>query len=447
MTCAKNTAKRNDDSVEEARAQPHSRSWLRLHISTWVSAAVATVVLTLIVIPGRANNHGAFTGALLFQEHGWPFVFLDRVAPEFGAGNLSDAEEFFSSQHLNEGVRWASFPDTLDMIVFSFKESGPSWLETANWSFSGTFWVCKLGLVLDLLTALGIVAAVAAVYEWWRRRHWQYSLRCLLAATLVISAMLGWSVRGHQLESRAAADLQNKGLEVSVQCIAPVWLKMLIGENHLPTFVHVMCITAPDMKPAPENMDRYKQAVAVMADNAKHLRWLQHLFLDSLPVTDADLKDVEAWTELAVLCLDGTQVTDAGLEYIHDLPRLRFLSLDDTRVTGTGLQFLQELPQLQDLSLDDAPVADAALCHLKVLPQLRDLSLNGTKVTDAGLQYLAGLTNLKTIRLDHTVITDNGLLQLERLSQLEQLQLRDTKVTDAGIERLQQVLPKCEVDR
>ena len=159
------------------------------------------------------------------------------------------------------------------------------------------------------------------------------------------SATLSWSVGRHQLESRAAAELRNNGFEVSLQCIAPVWLKMLIGENHLSTFAHVVCISALETKPIPEDTDRCKRAVATMADNAKHLRWLQLLFLDSMPVMDADLRDIGAWTESEVVWLDGTQVTDAGREYIHDLPRLRFLSLDHTLIAGTGLQYLRACPE------------------------------------------------------------------------------------------------------
>ncbi len=107
------TSTRSDDGMAaQSPAPPQCRSCRRLHFSTWVVAGVALAILTLIVIPGRVNNHDAFTAAPLFYEHGWPFVFLDRFAPPPPVlpGSDSDAIDFLRSGREREGLRsgWTS---------------------------------------------------------------------------------------------------------------------------------------------------------------------------------------------------------------------------------------------------------------------------------------------------------------------------------------------------
>ena len=83
MNDAQQSTGSQDGLAEHSRASLQCRRWRRLHFSTWLVAATALAILTLLVVPGGVNNHDAFTAAPLFYEHGWPFVFLDRYTPPF----------------------------------------------------------------------------------------------------------------------------------------------------------------------------------------------------------------------------------------------------------------------------------------------------------------------------------------------------------------------------
>ena len=320
MTCPRTTAKRDDDLVdlEAANDIPALGIYCTLPLGLW---------------PGRSCSSNAdyrsrkdHQSRSLYRPASLPGAWLASPIPGSNpfAGATSTRRESSSpvstSMQVSVGLRFRTFGTR---ATRPFGTVGPrGWKRRTG--PSRVLWVFKLGLVVDLSTAQGIVAVVVAVCEWWRRRRWRYSLRCF-AAILVGSARLAWSVRGHQLESRTGADLRNSGLEVSCSATAPCGWELPLEKIICP-FLITSCASGMRTWASlhRKDMDRWRRAVTMMADNAKHLRWLQHLFLDSMPVTDADLRNIEAWTELEVLCLDGTQVTDAGLEYIRDLPHFAF---------------------------------------------------------------------------------------------------------------------------
>lgn len=446
MDYARPTATPDDDTVELAPALSRCHAWHRLHVSTWGIVGATLVVLTLVVVPGRVNDHGVFTGALLFEEHGWPLVFLERSLTSPRSQGSSPEKKFLNELRAEARLRTARFPEYWSEYGSDVSRGEPLWLDATNRPFRGEYVVYGWGLAIDLATTFGILGAVSVAFEWWRRRRFRYSLRCLFGVVLLFAVALAWSFSHIQPESRAAAALHNNGFEVDMRCDAPVWLKGLVGANHLPSFYHVVAVRTAEMgELTPEEAERRMRAVGIIAEHIAHLRYLQHLFLNNEAVTDSDLKCIEGLAELEVLYLDDTRVTDAGLAHIHDLPRLRFVDLDNTKITGAGFRHFRRLPRLQDLSLDGTQVTDAALPYLKALPQLQTLSLTGTKVTDSGLQHLKGLTGLKTVLLGGTRVTDAGLRHFEAAVQLERLEVNDTKVTVEGVRRLQQALPDCEV--
>jgi hypothetical protein len=433
---------RPDDAAANQAAAPLSRHpWYRLHFSTWILAAVVLAVLTLIVVPGRFNNREAFVGGILFYEHGWPFVFLDRSLASSDARYLKEARD-------KEGLRWALHGDKFGCSDNGFADVGPPWLHGENWSFSGDIFVSLAGLALDLATALVIVATIALIYDRWARRRWQYSLRTLLGAGLLIAVVMGWwrqSINERNQDAQAATTLRDKGLDVYWRCDAPTWLRDLVGANHLRPFHHVVSVSVR----IDEGGDYVDTSSVVDADLKRISNWshLQQLFLDGAGITDAGLDNIKGLHELESLSLEGTQITDAGLENIHDLPRLVSIMLNRTKVTGAGLRFLHDLPCLDDLSLDNTQITDDSLHYLKTLPELRSVWLNDTKVTDAGLPHLKALAKLKRLYLNGTSVTDAGLRHLEGARQLERLDLNNgTKVKAEGVKRLQQALPNCSIE-
>ena len=65
-----------------------------------------------------------------------------------------------------------------------------------NWSFTGRHNLFSLLiLLLDIITAIGIIFAVAIGFEWRRRRRWriwQFTLAELLLFTVFLASILGW---------------------------------------------------------------------------------------------------------------------------------------------------------------------------------------------------------------------------------------------------------------
>ena len=111
------------------------------------------------------------------------------------------------------------------------------WRDPASWKQTGTEVVVhKTALAINLLVALGVSAAVAAPYEWWRRRSLRFSLRSLLALFVAAAAVFGWGRWLADQRSREEAvieQIQQAGFSVSSRYWGPVWLARLVGEEHL----------------------------------------------------------------------------------------------------------------------------------------------------------------------------------------------------------------------
>lgn len=75
---------------------------------------------------------------------------------------------------------------------------------------------------------------------------------------------------------------------------------------------------------------------------------------------------------------------------VHDDPRNQGVNvyLSRTPVTDEDLRLLQAMPNLRRLHLDDTTITDAGLKHVKALSALTEVSLFRTNVTEGGLQEL-----------------------------------------------------------
>ena len=261
-------------------------------------------------------------------------------------------------------------------------------------------WMPKGYAVLIAIAA--VIVTMLLMLIWWLvalcfRWRFQFSLRSLLVATVVVAIPFSW----------LAVEMKGGKQRETVEAI-----QKLGGEA------------------------RYDYQLEQRLPPALFgATWLQKLLGDNF------------FANVAEVHLSGTQATDAALGRLEGLSQLVILSLDNTQVTDAGLEHLKGLSQLSILHLHNTQVTDAGLEHLRGLTGLIGLWLNNTQVTDAGLEHLKGLTQLRALSLVNTNVTDCGLEHLKGLTQLRGLWLDHTHVTDKGVNKLQQALPNCKIRR
>lgn len=264
-----------------------------------------------------------------------------------------------------------------------------------------------------------------AVTEKRKRRWYQFSLRTLLIAVLLLSLAFGWlAARMERARGRETVDaIRRLGGSVYFDYqwdedeqkwrfdgVRPPsgWKARLLGED-VGSKVRVVRLGPPT-----EVSDGDLRLLA-------GLTRLEFLQLCHTSITDEGLAHLEGLASLRLLDLGCTSTSDAGLKHIRRLAALRELRLTGTRVTGAGLVELKGLTRLEELWLGDLDVSDGELAHLEALTSLQRLDLAGTPVTDAGLIHLGRLANL--------VYVD----------------LRNTQFSPEGVKKLQTVFPQCEI--
>ena len=134
-------------------------------------------------------------------------------------------------------------------------------------------------------------------------------------------------------------------------------------------------------------------------------------------------------------CQDAIQVSPSNRATFNDadLKRLQ--------------ENLKRLPRLHYLDVTGTDITDSGLKCLEGLTHLEGLLLSGTKITDAGLEHVKDLCGLDILQLSETSIDDHGLACLTKMNHLRFLGVVDTMVTDAGIENLKRALPNLHVIR
>jgi len=166
------------------------------------------------------------------------------------------------------------------------------------------------------------------------------------------------------------------------------------------------------------------------------------------PINQEVLRRLRELPTLNCLDVSGTNFSDADIVHFQGQLLLKTLRLNGTKVTGEGLSHLAGLDTLDWLELAGAPVTDDGLAHLPAFPALTQLNLSSTKITDEGLRRWKKPKGLRSLHLMRVVgVTDDGIDTLSELKELASLNLVGTGMTAAGVENLQQLLPKCKIDR
>lgn len=245
-----------------------------------------------------------------------------------------------------------------------------------------------------------------------RRRWFQFRLRTLLIAILILSLPLSWFAVKLQRSSRqrqAVEAIRELGgfVDERERTSVPKWIRESFPE------------------------DFFTEVVEVRLLDNKH----RNAMLKVLKAVSTDL-------EIEKL---PPHVADPGFEHLKELTDLRKLSLCNTTATGTDLEHFAGLTNLRELDLRDTDVTDAGLEHLKGLSNLAWLNLDRTKITDTGLEHLKGLANLAFLSLQETEITDAGLEHLNGLTRLHDLNLNLARVSLQSCQKLHESLPDSTI--
>lgn len=163
-------------------------------------------------------------------------------------------------------------------------------------------------------------------------------------------------------------------------------------------------------------------------------------------VADDDLTVLKNLPQLRDLELGATAVSDAGVRHLKDLVGLERLGLVRTSVTDEGLVYVAALANLKELNIDGTQVTDQGLVHVVALTNLKVLHINGTQVTDQGLAHLERLTKLTGLGVNSTQITDNALAYIGKMKQIQSLDLAGTRIQGTGFRHLAKLKDLVSLD-
>ncbi len=170
-----------------------------------------------------------------------------------------------------------------------------------------------------------------------KRRWFQFRLRTLLIAILVLSLPLSWfAVKLEKARRQREA----------VEALKGVGCQLCYGRGYTPSVVRWM--------------------PTVLSGGSVYVPTI--LFGGDSELTDAGLRNIHEFREPARITriyLDRTDVTDAGLENLKGLTNLKGLSLDSTQVTDTGLKHLKGLSHLEELSVLNTQVTPEGVKKLQ----------------------------------------------------------------------------------
>ena len=187
-----------------------------------------------------------------------------------------------------------------------------------------------------------------------KRRWYQFSLRFLLLATVLIAFLTNAAVRQimHANQVRRAAAALSKldavvrydyeieddpstfgGFHIRVDRTppAPQWIRDLIGDEYFVEISDVILTTETDgLK---------------VVDDIPNVRFLS---VERSDITDKDLVKLKPLSKLTAIWLDNTAISDEGLKHLESLKQLRRVMAPNTKITKTGAkELLKALPNVQ----------------------------------------------------------------------------------------------------
>jgi hypothetical protein len=313
-----------------------------LHKSSVFVGIVVGIILVLIMIPGRIVGGAPWSWMTL--EHGWPFNYLRREAvgraPAPQGFNPYSTRQLDLREHPMLGIPWLN-TDTWRLWVSSTSQSVVG-NKTPHWDFDG------IVLVFDCGIALLLLIAIVSAWEIRRRRRpalFCFRLSDILFSVALLSVVLGWLVYSerefHREDRIIDSEWERKDREEEFDtdgwyadefCIAPKWIRSLIGERVLPYYFW----RTSAVEITPENGQRlsticselsnftYLTNVVVQYENEfqgfpysklSGVRQLEEIWIDSYwnhYLNDADIRELAQLTQLKKIVLYDKGDHDPG---------------------------------------------------------------------------------------------------------------------------------------
>jgi hypothetical protein len=139
---------------------------------------------------------------------------------------------------------------------------------------------------------------------------------------------------------------------------------------------------------------------------------------------------------------NNSTIRDEDLRALAGL-RIRSLSLNVSNVTDDQINRCQLPAGLKCFAAAETGVGDRTVEHIASCQSLEAVELSGTKVTDAGVAHLVRLPNMYMLGLEKTPLTDDAVEHLKKMKQLHVLRIWQTSITPQKMEELRKALPDC----
>lgn len=304
-------------------------------------------------------------------------------------------------------------------------------------------------------------------YAW--RKMFQFRIRTLLIAMLILPIGLGWiAKRYHESQIawshyHAVQKYINPAYSAPSQTRQTSWISRL-GFDSPPAFEHLSLKFGleDDRKKIFEHVAYFESLTSLSVTCIEiskedmllfqRLKGLQKLELHGDHIDQDGINEVAKLTNLRSFGLDlprrrnkarvvcdlsflakmplleslrlelGTPIGNKGLEAIskaQGLKRLRLRSV--TSYYANGSPYAKDLFQNGQLREDD--LADEGLLHLAKIPHLESLHLYKTNFTGKGMQAIGKLTKLEGLAIDSQLLDDEDLQHLRQLKNLKALNL------------------------
>ena len=229
-------------------------SRVRLHRSTLVIAALGLAIAVLLEVPGRIVGGQLGYDSHTDFEHGWPWTFLRRhTFARYDYGTIPPERMQRTAGFASSNAMGSMTSDELEPRYYGYRFGIPS-LSAVNWQFWNSQpedlplrrplrpFISWGTLLLDWIFVSALIASATLLWEI-RRRHrpslWSFNIADLFVAITGVSIALGgamyfnneWKKEQQSIDNIASS---NRVYASQEHCIAPLWLRMLLGDYLLP---------------------------------------------------------------------------------------------------------------------------------------------------------------------------------------------------------------------
>ncbi len=259
----------------------------------------------------------------------------------------------------------------------------------------------------------------------------------------LIPAFESAAVRTHQ-DRALLAEIKRLGGKVTLEVVAPDWLRSLASDEGLPVFNRIVEIELNERTDGHKDPEPKKLSDRVTDDWLKQLAGqdlLRRLEVSGTAVTSAGLIHLKELTNLERLNVCLTACDDRGFEHLAGMTKMKRMTICASKITGSGFAHLQGMKQIESINLHSAPASDAGLEAIGKLTSLKRLEVVHTNVTDVGLKHLAGMVNLQQLHVHGKETTAEAFPFLSKLRELYELDIYDRAASNQACEQIAQ-LPK-----